>query len=93
MTSALVAGLAAGLVTAVVSEALLKWWSGKPETPALKVVFAGMLIRTAWMTAALVAGLVSGLWEPKAFTAALLGTYLIVQIVEGIRYRRFVDNR
>ncbi|MCB1019990.1 MAG: hypothetical protein KDC27_08680 [Acidobacteria bacterium] len=93
MTSALVAGLAAGLVSAAVSEALLKWWSGKPETSAFKVALTGTLLRTAWMTAALAAGLVSRLWEPRAFTAALLGTYLIAQIVEGIRYRRFVDNR
>lgn len=93
MSASLAAGLAAGLVSVAMSEALLAWWSRKPQTPALKVVFTGMALRTAWMVAALAFGLGSGRWEPKAFTAALLGTYLVAQIVEGFRYRRFVDNR
>ena len=93
MSASLVAGLAAGLGAVVASEALLAWWARNPRTPALKVVFAGMALRTVWMVAALALGLGSGQVEPKAFTAALLGTYLIAQIVEGFRYRRFVDNR
>ena len=93
MSASFAAGLAAGLVSVALSEALLAWWARKPQTPALKVVFAGMALRTAWMTTALVAGLGSERWEPKGFTAALLGTYLIAQIVEGFRYRRFVDNQ
>ena len=59
----------------------------------MKVIFAGLALRTVWMAAALAFGLGSELWEPKAFVAGLLGTYLIAQIVEGLRYRRFVDNR
>lgn len=93
MSPSLAAGLAAGLGSVAVSEALLAWWASKPETPALKVVFTGLALRTAWMAAALAFGLGSGRWEPQSFTAALLGTYLIAQIVEGFRYRRFVDNR
>lgn len=93
MSLSLAAGLAAGLGSVAVSEALLAWWARKPQTPALRVVFAGLALRTAWMAAALAFGLGSGLWEPKFFTAGLLGTYLIAQVVEGFRYRRFVDNR
>jgi len=93
VSASLVAGLAAGLVSVAMSEALLAWWSHKPQTPALKVVFAGMALRTGWMVAALAFGLGSEQWEPKAFTAALLGTYFVAQVVEGFRYRRFVDNR
>jgi uncharacterized iron-regulated membrane protein len=93
MTSSLAAGLAAGLGSVAISEGLLAWWSRRPRIPAMKVVFAGLALRTVWMAAALALGLGSGLWEPKAFLAALLGSYLIAQIVEGLRYRRFVDNR
>ena len=93
MTLSLAAGLAAGLGSVAVSEALLAWWSRRPGIPAMKVIFVGLALRTAWMASALALGLGSGLWEPQAFTAALLGTYLIAQIVEGFRYRRFVDNR
>jgi hypothetical protein len=59
----------------------------------MTVVFAGLVLRTVWMGAALAIGLGSGHWEARDFTAALLGTYLIAQIVEGFRYRRFVDSR
>ena len=59
----------------------------------MKVVFAGLALRIAWMAAALVFGLGSGLWAPKAYVAALLTAYLAAQIVEGFRYRSFVDNR
>ena len=93
MSASLVAGLAAGLGSVAVSEALLGWWSRRPQTPGLKIAFAGLALRTVWMATALAWGLGSGLLEPKAFTAALLGTYLIAQIVEGFRYRRFVDSR
>jgi hypothetical protein len=92
MSASLIAGLAAGLGSVAVSEALLAWWSRKPQTPALTVVFTGLALRTAWMAAALAWGLGSGLWAPQTFTAALLATYLIAQIAEGIRYRRFVDK-
>ncbi len=93
MSPALVAGLAAGLGSVAVSEALLAWWARRPQTPALNVVFAGMALRTVWMGVALAYGLGSRSWEPQAFTAALMGTYLVAQVVEGLRYRRFVDNR
>jgi hypothetical protein len=93
MSPSLAAGLAAGLGSVVVSEALLAWWARRPKTPAMKVVFAGLALRTGWMAAALAFGLGSGLWMARDFTAALLGTYLIAQVVEGFRYRRFVDNR
>ena len=93
MSSSLAAGLAAGLGSVAISEALLAWWSRRPHIPAMKVIFVGLALRTVWMAAALAFGLGSGLWETKAFIAALLGTYLIAQVVEGLRYRRFVDNR
>lgn len=59
----------------------------------MQVALAGLALRTIWMAAALGLGLASGWVEPKAFVAALLGSYLVAQIVEGLRYRRFVDNR
>lgn len=93
MTSAVLAGLAAGLSGAGISEALLAWWSKRPQVAALQVVFAGMALRTVWMLTALVAGAASGWVETKPYTAALLGTYLTAQVVEGFRYKRFIDRR
>jgi len=93
MSPALVAGLAAGLVSVAISEGLLAWWARRPQAPAMQVALAGLALRTVWMAAALGLGLASGLLEPKTFVAALMGSYLIAQIVEGLRYRRFVDNR
>ena len=93
MSASLVAGLAAGLGSVGISEALLAWWSRRPRTPAMRVVFTGLVLRTAWMAAALGFGLSSERVEPKTFIAVLMGSYLVAQIVEGFRYRRFVDNR
>jgi hypothetical protein len=93
VSPSLAAGLAAGLGSVAISEALLAWWSRRPQTPAMQVALAGLGLRTVWMGAALGIGLGAELWEPEPYLAALLGTYLIAQIVEGIRYRRFVDNR
>jgi hypothetical protein len=93
MSAALLAGLAAGLGSVAVSEAVLAWWTRRPEVPAMAIAFAGLALRTVWMGAALAVGLGYGHWEPAPFTAALLGTYLIAQIAEGFRYRRFVENR
>ncbi len=59
----------------------------------MRVAFAGLALRTVWMAAALLLGLVSGLAEPKAYIAALAAAYLCAQVLEGFRYRRFVDSR
>lgn len=93
MSASLAAGLAAGLGSIAISETLLRWWSRRPRTPAMQIALTGLALRTLWMAAALGIGLGVELWEPEPYIAALLGTYLIAQIVEGIRYRRFVDNR
>ena len=85
--------MAAGLGAIAISEALLAWWTRRPRTPAMKVAFIGLALRTVWMTAALLLGLGSGLVDPKVFIAALLAAYLGAQVLEGFRYRRFVDNR
>jgi len=93
VNASLMAGLAAGLGSVAISEALLVWWSRRPRIPALQVVFAGMALRTVWMAAALAAGLGYGFREPRAYIAALMAAYLFAQVWEGFRYRRFVDNR
>ena len=93
MTVAVVLGAAIALCGAGLSEALLAWWSRRPEEPALRVAFLGMALRTAWTGAGLVWGAASEQIETRPFVAALLGTYLAAQVFEGFRYKRFIDKR
>ena len=93
MSAAILGGLLAGLATIGLSEALLRVWGavGKLET-YWKLWLVGIALRTAWVLGTLALVLSNGWVEPKPFIVALLGGYLMAQIVEGFRYRHFVQK-
>lgn len=93
MSASLLAGIATGLGAALISEWMLRWWKRRPNVSAWKVAFMGLALRSAWTLAALIAGLSSDWMEPGPFVGALLGTYLSAQVIEGIRYKRFITRR
>ena len=91
--SAAILGLLAGLATIGFSEALLRVWAavGKLET-YWKLWLAGIVLRTAWVLGMLALVVSSGWLEPRPFIVALLAGYLMAQIIEGFRYRQFVQK-
>lgn len=86
-------GCVAGAMFPAISETLLALWRRRPEWAALQVVFAGMLVRAAWMLVALIAGVLLCDEAPQAFAAALMTAYLASQVVEGLRYKKFAESR
>jgi hypothetical protein len=82
-----------GLGALAISEFLLRWWSRHPQAPALKIAMLGLGLRSGWILLALAATLESGRWQALPFTVALVAAYLTTQVIEGIRYQRFVASR
>ena len=64
---------------------------GKLET-YWKLWLAGVALRTAWVLGMLALVVSSGWLEPRPFIVALLAGYLMAQIIEGFRYRQFVQK-
>lgn len=93
MTAAIFAGAAIGLGTALVSEAVLRYWMRRPNEPAMKILLRGLLLRTALVLTALVVILWRGWFDEIAFVAALFVSYLAAQVWEGFRYQRFIHSR
>jgi hypothetical protein len=93
VTAAIFAGAAVGLGTALVSEAMLRYWIRRPDEPAMKILLRGLLLRAALVLTALVAVLAKGWFDEAAFAAALFVSYLTAQVWEGFRYQRFIHSR
>lgn len=93
MSAAIWGGLLVGLATVGFSEVLLRFWGAVGELEAYwKLWLAGIVLRAAWILGALTLVLSGGWLEPKPFVVALLGSYLVSQVVEGFRYSRFVQK-
>ena len=93
MTVAAVWGLLCGAVTIGISELLLHCWGARPIPAFWKLSLLGVAIRTAWVLGALILVLTLTDLEPRAFTIALMATYLAAQVVEGIRYQRLIRTK
>ena len=94
MTAAIGLGALGGLFALAISEALLRLLLRFRELDALRVSISGMLLRGSWILICLMLG-VSSL-DPaggRAFALALLGTYLVGQIGEGVRFERVLRKR
>jgi len=94
MTTAVGLGVLGGLFALVISEALLRLLLRFRELDAFRVAISGTLLRGSWVLICLMLG-VSSLdsIERTAFVLALLGTYLVAQIGEGVRFERMLRNR
>ena len=93
MTTAIFAGTAIGLGTALVSELMLRYWMRRPNEPAMKILLRGLLLRTVLVLTALVVVLSKGWLDEAVFAAALFVSYIAAQVWEGFRYQRFIHSR
>ena len=91
--NAVVFGLLGGLVTIGLSELLIRFWGSRSIHSFWKVLLTGMLLRAAWVLGLLAAVLSSGITATKPFTIALLTSYLVAQVAEGLRYQRLIRTR
>jgi hypothetical protein len=93
VTAAIFAGAAVGLGTALISEAMLRYWTHRPNEPAMKILLRGLLLRAALVLTALIVVLSKGWFDEAVFAAALFVSYLAAQVWEGFRYQRFIHSR
>jgi hypothetical protein len=93
VTAAIFAGAAIGLGTALVSEAMLRYWRHRPNEPVMKILLRGLLLRAALVLTALIIVLSKGWFDEAVFAAALFVSYLAAQVWEGFRYQRFIHSR
>lgn len=93
MMEALIGGLTAGLATIGISEALMRYWSGRPLNAVWTIALIGIALRTIWVLGALVVVLANHLLEPIPFVVSLLLGYFVGQLLEGVRYQRFVESK
>ena len=93
MMSAILWGLVAGLGTLAVSELILRQSEPMMHSDFWKLLTLGVAVRTTWVLLVLAVVLTRQSVEPRAFTIALMLSYLLAQVVEGIRYQRFFARR
>lgn len=82
-------GLACGLATAAVSEAVLRSGLLSLRDSPFPALAAGAALRTLWILALMAWALTGGTPHPQAFVPALLLSYLAAQVFEGVRYTRY----
>ena len=91
--TAILAGAVIGLGTALVSEAMLRYWMRRPNEPAMKILLRGLMLRTVLVLTALVVVLSKGWFDEAVFAAALFVSYIAAQVWDGFRYQRFIHSR
>ena len=92
MTWAVVAGLACGLATVLISEAILRFGGPALQHSLFRVLATGIALRTLWVLAVVAWSLSAGVPDPRAFVPGLLVGYLTGQVFEGIRYGRYFER-
>jgi len=93
MTAAVLWGLGGVLAALTVSEGLLRLRAARSAVRFWRLCLLGTLIRAAVVLIWIAGGLASKAVAPAPFVLTLLGGYLAVQVVEGLRYRRFIATR
>ncbi len=86
------AGLACGLATAVLSEAVLRIVPASVENGLFRVLAVGAALRGLWVLALTGWALTVGSADPRLFVPALLLGYVAAQVFEGLRYTRCVER-
>ena len=85
-------GLACGLATAAVSEAVLRLMPDVAERSLFRTLAAGAALRALWVLALVSWALTAGSGDPRLFVPALLLGYLGAQVFEGVRYTRYFER-
>ncbi len=85
-------GLACGLATAAVSEAVLRAVPTIVESGLFRALLVGAALRALWVLALLFWVLTAGLGDPRLVVPALLLGYLAAQVFEGVRYARYFER-
>ncbi len=86
------AGVACGLATAAVSEAVLRLVPAVVERSLFRALAAGAALRAMWVLALIAWALTAGSGDPRLFVPALLLGYLAAQVFEGVRYTRYFER-
>ena len=86
------AGLACGLATAVVSEAVLRVVPNVVERDLFRVLLVGGMLRALWVLALVAWILTGGSGDPRLIVPALMLGYLAAQVFEGVRYTRYFER-
>ena len=92
MTFQITAGLACGLASAAISEAILR--AGPPALlrSFFRTMAAGAALRALWVLALTGWALVTNAADPRYFLPALMLGYLAAQVFEGVRYERYFEQ-
>ncbi len=85
-------GLACGLASAALSEAVLRFGASVLERSLFRALAVGAALRTLWVLALTAWALTGGVGDGPAFVLPLLFGYLLAQVAEGIRYERYFER-
>ncbi len=85
-------GLACGLVTALVSEAVLRLGAPTLKRRLFSALAIGAGLRALWVLALVAWSLSSDAIDARAYVLALLAGYLASQVFEGVRYTRYFER-
>lgn len=93
MSFAIFAGAACGIATVGLSEWFLLRWIPRLNLPATTLSLVGLMLRSAWVLACMIAGMRSGVVEPKPFVLSLLVCYFAGLMFEARRYQNYFSRR
>ncbi len=85
-------GLACGLATAGVSEAVLRIVPDIVEHSLFRALAVGAVLRAIWVLALMAWALTAASVDVRFFIPTLLLGYLASQVFEGIRYTRYFER-
>lgn len=92
MSAEIPLGLACGLSTALVSEAVLRLGAPTLKRSLFSALAIGAALRTLWVLALVAWSLTSAAIDARAFVLALLAGYMVSQVFEGVRYTRYFER-
>ncbi len=92
MNGEILLGVACGLATAAISEAVLRLGTPVLQRSLFSALAVGAGLRAVWILALLGWALTGGVTDERAFVLASLLGYLAAQVFEGVRYTRYFEQ-
>lgn len=92
MSAEIPLGLACGLATALVSEAVLRLGAVTLKRSLFSALAVGAGLRALWVLVLVAWSLTSPALDARAFVLALLAGYFASQVFEGVRYTRYFEQ-